>query len=1033
MLFADLVGSTALASSEDPEQTRVLLDRFYDVMAEEIEATGGTIEKFAGDAVMAVFGVPVAREDHAERALHTALAMRSRIHELFGARLQLRIGVNTGEIVAGTPRVGSSFVSGDPVNVTARLEQGAAPGEIVVGERTAALAGAAFDFSEPLTIEAKGKEGGIPARRLLDGHAPARPRGALGDAFVGRRHELDSLIAVFDQVVERASPAIVTIVGHPGVGKSRLLAELSSTIGGRDPRPTERTGRCLSYGRGLTYRPLAEVLRQELRLLDSDQPARALELLGDRAILGLALGLDVTGDLHPLVVREHFQQAWIGLLDELVARTPGVLVIEDIHWAEEPLLELLRAIRHRVAGPLLLITTARPEADDPLDADIRLDLEPLAADDAEDMVTTLLGGEIPARARDLVVARAEGNPFFIEELLSTLIDRGVLTRENGPWRMERTIDEHELPDTVQAVLAARVDLLPDAEKRALQAASVVGRTFWDGPVRELVPGASDLSLLEQRSFVHRNADSSFAGQQEYSFKHQLTREVAYASLPKAERGRLHAAVARYLEEGGDDAKSAFLAHHYEQAVRDDYAALAWLDDPEELGRLREKALHWLRRASERVAASYEMGAAAAMLERAIEIAADDAVRFELWQALASAQSQRYDTTGFVAASEAAIALAPDEGTVTRLYAELALRSCTAWLAWNPPLAREEVEGWIDRALAGSGPDSRERAMALVARAWHADRAVDIAAEALAIAERVGDPELIGWALRVRTIAAMQAGRYDEAAAGSERILSLLDRIGDPGHRETLVENTALRVAAATGRFDDARRFSDLVSGLVADLTPHNRLHGVAYELEIEELAAGWERIRQIEPRVERAVDENRDTPCVRNARSLLVCALAEAALGDDAAARRFENLASTLGIEGHDRELTGPRLRLAMLRGDVAEARRLLGGYGRPTMRFMFDMAGAMTWLDAAAALGSPEDVEREAPALAVPGTCIEPFALRALGIVRDDPSLLARADNRFAELGQGWYADRTADLERLRGIANQATRLRRLSESAPQ
>ena len=185
--------------------------------------------------------------------------------------------------------------------------------------------------------------------------------------------------------------------------------------------------------------------------------------------------------------------------------------------------------------------------------------------------------------------------------------------------------------------------------------------------------------------------------------------------------------------------------------------------------------------------------------------------------------------------------------------------------------------------------------------------------------------------------------------------------------------------------------------------------------------------------MERAVDENRDTPCVRNARSLLVCALAEAALGDDAAARRFENLASTLGIEGHDRELTGPRLRLAMLRGDVAEARRLLGGYGRPTMRFMFDMAGAMTWLDAAAALGSPEDVEREAPALAVPGTCIEPFALRALGIVRDDPSLLARADNRFAELGQGWYADRTADLERLRGIANQATRLRRLSESAPQ
>jgi len=1005
MLFADLVGSTALAASEDPEQTRVLLDRFYEAMAEEIEATGGTIEKFAGDAVMAVFGVPVAHEDHAARALHTALAMRSRIRDLFGESLQLRIGVNTGEVVAGTPRVGSSFVSGDPVNVTARLEQGASPGEIVVGERTAALAGAAFAFSEPLTIEAKGKEGGIPARRLLDAVAAARPRGALGDAFVGRRGELETLIGAYGQMVERRSPLTVEIIGHPGVGKSRLLDELSKRGGERTPRPTERSGRCLSYGRGLTYRPLADVLRQELGLLDSDPLARALERLGDRAILGLALGLDVTGDLHPLVVREHFQQAWIGLLDELVARTPVVLVIEDIHWAEEPLIELLRAMRQRVAGSLLLITTARPEAEERLDADIRIDLEPLTADDAEDMVTTLLGGEIPARARDLVVARAEGNPFFIEELLSTLIDRGVLTRANGHWRMERSIDEYELPDTVQAVLAARIDLLPDAEKRALQAASVVGRTFWNGLVRELVPGPSDLSLLEQRSFVHRNAESSFAGQEEYSFKHQLTREVAYASLPKAERGRLHAAVARYLEVGNDDTKAAFLAHHYEQAVRDDYAALAWLDDPDELGSLREKALQWLRRASERAAASYEMGGAAAMLERALEIATDDAVRFELWQALASAHSQRYDTSGFVAASEAAIALAPDESTVTRLYAELALRTCTAWLAWNPPLSRETAEGWIARALAGAAEGSRERAMALVARAWHADRALDTAAEALAIAERVGDPELIGWALRVRTIAAMQAGRYDEAAAGSERILSLLDQIRDPGNRETLVENTALRVAAATGRFDDARRFSELVSGLVADLTPHNRLHGVAYELEIEELAAGWERIRQIEPRVERAVDENRDTPCVRNARSLLVCALAEAALGDDAAASRFENLASTLGIEGHDRELTAPRLRLAMLRGDVAEARRLLGGYGRPTMRFMFDMAGAMTWLDASAALGSPEEVEREAPALAVPGTCVEPFALRALGTVRNDASLLELADARFTELGMQWYA----------------------------
>jgi class 3 adenylate cyclase/tetratricopeptide (TPR) repeat protein len=1006
MLFADLVGSTALASSSDPEHTRVVLDRFYDAMTEEISATGGTVEKFAGDAVMAVFGVPIAHEDHAERALHTALAMRARMERLLGGRLQLRIGVNTGEVVVGAPRAGSSFVSGDAVNVAARLEQGAAPGEILVGERTAALVGAAFDLSEPVSIEAKGKEGGVQARRLVGALAASRPRAVLGRAFVGRERELESLELAFERVTSGRAPVSVSIVGEPGVGKSRLLDEFARRLDVRAPAPIWRLGRCLSYGHGLTYRPMADVLREELGLRDSDAPADAIELLGDRAILGLALGLDVAGDLHPLVVRERFAQAWIELLTERAGDAPIVLVIEDVHWAEEPLVELLRALRQRVDGPLLIVATARPEGGDGLATDVRVELDPLTTDDAGDLVTELLGGDLPGQVREIVIGRAEGNPFFIEELLATLIDRGILARADGGWALERAIAADDLPDTVQAVLAARIDLLPTVEKRALQTASVVGRVFWDGPVLELVADDVDLSLLERRSFVFRADGSSLPGGIEYSFKHQLTREVAYSSLPMADRGRLHAAVARYLEREPDEARAPFLAHHYEQAARDDYAALAWIDAPDELDQLRERALHWLRLAAVRAAARYEIDAAVAMFRRALELAPDDPTRFELWCSLAQAQSQRYDTREFVHANEQAIALAPDGATTVRLYAELALRSCTAWLAWNPPLGRDEVERWIDRALAGSGPDSRERAMALVALAWHADGAQDVAAEALAIAERVGDAELIGWALRVRTIAAMQAGDYGQASAGAERILELLDRIEDPGNRETLIENTALRVAAATGRFDDARRHCGLVAELVADLTPHNRLHGAAYACEIEELAGDWERIRVLEERVERAVEENRETPCVRNARSLLVCALAEAALGDDERARRFDHLASTLGIEGHDRELTAPRLRIALLREDAAEARRLFEAYGRPTLRFMFDMAGATTWLDAAVALGRADDIEREAPALAVPGTSIEPFALRALGAARDDPSLLAAADRRFEELGLDWFAD---------------------------
>lgn len=1017
MLFADLVGSTALTASDDPENSRVMLERFYDAMADAIEATGGTIEKFAGDAVMAVFGVPFAQEDHAERALHTALAMRSKLHIVFGERLQLRIGVSTGDVVAGAPRMGSSFVSGDAVNVAARLEQGARPGEILVAERTAVLVGAAFELSGPVTIKAKGKEGGISARRLIGALAAARPRGQLGRTFLGRERELGSLESAYEWVAKNGRPALVAVIGEPGVGKSRLTDELAQRLARRKPTPLQRLGRCLSYGRGLTYRPLADVLRKEVDLLDSDPPTEALARLGDRLILGLALGLDVAGNVNPEVVRERFVKAWVDLIGEHVRRAPMVLVIEDIHWAEEPLIELLRALHQRVTGPLMIVTTARPEATERLPARLRIELEPLTSNDASGMVTALMGGDLPAKVLNLIVARGGGNPFFIEELLATLIDRGVIARANGTWTLARSIDERELPDTVQAVLAARIDLLPWAAKRALQAASVVGRAFWDAPVRELLTDVEpDMSMLEQRSFVYRVPESSFAGEIEYSFKHQLTREVAYASLPKAERGRLHAGVARYLERDANDARVPFLAHHYEQSVRDDYAALAWADEPNELDRLRERALHWLRLAASHAAARYETDAAVAMYERALELSGDDRTRFDLWRALASVHSQRYDTQAFVAATKHAIALAPNDATVTNLYAEMALLSCTAWLAWNPPPAREEVDGWIDRVLAESRPDSRQRAIALVARAWHADRDEGTAAEALAIAERLDDPELLGWAVRVHTIAAMQAGRYDVASAGSERILGLLDAIQDPGHRETLVENTALRVAAATGRFEDARRFSELVTGWVADLTPHNRLHGVAYALEIEELVAGWEQVRRLEPRVERTVDENRDTPCVRNARSLLVCALAEAALGDATAARRFEHLASTLGIEGHDRALTAPRLRLAMMRDDMAEARRLRQSYGRPTLRFMFDMAGAMAWLDASAALGCSEDVEREAPALAVPGTCIEPFALRALGIVRDDRSLIEKADRRFVELGQDWYATQGAHLGRFSG-----------------
>ena len=286
VLFADLVGSTELAGAQDPERTRALLDRFYDAMAAEIETAGGTVEKFAGDAVMAAFGAPAAHEDDVERALHAALSMQRRLDELFGGTLALRVGVNTGEVVVGRPRERSSFVTGDAVNVAARLEQAAAPGEILAGERTVAAARGAFEFGDPTKVEAKGKPGGVACRPVVRALSLMRPRGVGGlrRAFVGRERELERLQTTYRELGDE--PRLVTIVGDPGVGKTRLVREAWEWLAGESPEPLRRTGRCLSYGQGITYWPLAEVLKEHLGILESDAPASVLRRLEGREILG---------------------------------------------------------------------------------------------------------------------------------------------------------------------------------------------------------------------------------------------------------------------------------------------------------------------------------------------------------------------------------------------------------------------------------------------------------------------------------------------------------------------------------------------------------------------------------------------------------------------------------------------------------------------------------------------------------------------------------------------------------------------------
>ncbi|MGZ4356509.1 MAG: ATP-binding protein, partial [Gaiellaceae bacterium] len=671
VLFADLVDSTAAAGEQDPERTRARLERFYDAMSAEIEAAGGTVEKFAGDAVMAAFGAPEALEDHAERALHTALAMQRRLEAVFAGELSLRIGVNTGEVVAGRPREGSSFVSGDAVNVAARLEQAAEPGEILAGERTVSAVRGAFEFGEPRTVEAKGKADGVASRPLVRALSLMRTRGVggLARAFVGREEQLDLLNAAYHRAVEGSHPVLITILGDPGVGKTRLVRELWEQLAEEDPEPLRRTGRCLAYGQGITYWPLGEVLKEHLGILESDSPNTVRRRLDAREILGLTLGLDVVGDLHPLAARDRLHAAWSSLLSELTTQRPLVMLIEDVHWAEQPLLDLIEQLGRDVAGPLVLLVTARPDFEagrtrwsGRVDTET-IWLEPLPADAAGTLVDSLLTTELPRAVRELIVERAEGNPFFVEEVLESLIDAGLLERENGAWRANDLPPGFEIPDSVQALHAARIDLLAEAEKAALQAAAVIGRVFWTGPVYELVGNLSpDLHLLETRDFIRQRSGSSLAGEVEYAFKHTLTREVAYGSLTKARRAQLHTQFADWLERLGEgrDEHAPLLAHHYAEAVTPEDADVAWPDGGPELERVQAKAVQWLRRAADVAISRYEIDDGIVLLERALALEPVRPEQALIWRRIGGAYALKFDSDAFVDAMQRSLELTDDE-------------------------------------------------------------------------------------------------------------------------------------------------------------------------------------------------------------------------------------------------------------------------------------------------------------------------------------------------------------------------------------
>jgi class 3 adenylate cyclase/tetratricopeptide (TPR) repeat protein len=576
ILFVDIVGSTARADGADPEDVRDRNQLYFNDARQRIERYGGTVEKYIGDAVMAVFGAPLARADDAERAVRAALSVVEGTHELNAANpgldLQVRGAVCTGEaVVAIDASAGQPLATGDVANTASRLQNAAPPGGVLIGLQTYELTRHAFELTELRAIEAKGKREPVPAWLVIEPLEAPGARPISGTPLVGRDRELEVLRSVWDRAVETARPHLVTVLGPAGIGKSRLARELSDHVephGGR-----ALWGRSLPYEEQSPYRAAGQIVRGVAGIYENDKVDNAREKLAGTVAslfperdaadatryLSVILGLGLDDPPDEVV---HLQFAARMLIEHLAERDPLLVVFEDVHWADEPLLELIDyLVSHVRDARVVFLALARPEFLEVrrtwgggMIGQTTLPLEPLTADEARTVAAGLLADAAGA-AVEHVVTVAEGNPLFLEELAASVTDE---------------MSSEELPTTVLAAIAARIDALPAAARSVLLHASVIGHTFWRDVLRgmaRLDDVDEALDALDTRGLIVRRPSSQVAGDVEFAFKHVLIRDVAYGTIPRSSRRGLHGAIARYLEDLLAERPDVgwLLAHHWREA------------------------------------------------------------------------------------------------------------------------------------------------------------------------------------------------------------------------------------------------------------------------------------------------------------------------------------------------------------------------------------------------------------------------------------------------------------------------------------
>ena len=782
VLFCDVTGSTELGEQLDPEALRALLARYFEQMKAIVERHGGSVEKFIGDAVMAVFGVPVVHEDDALRAVRAAVEMRDAFPAL---GCQGRIGVTTGEVVTGTAE---RLATGDAVNVAARLEQAASPGEILIGAATFRLTRDAIEVEEVPPLALKGKSEPVVAHRLLSAGGDQAYARRLDTPMVGRQTELGRLRDAFGQALRDRSCQLFTVLGAAGIGKSRLLLEF---LASRDDALIVR-GRCVPYGEGITYWPVVEVAKQ--------LPAAAFDGAGTEAISALLRDEDVATS------REEIAYAFRKLLETVASERAVVCVFDDIHWGEETFLDLVEHVADLSRdAPILLLCSARPElldrrrgwAGGKVNATTVL-LEPLRPEDADTMIESL--GHIDATLADRIREAAEGNPLFVEQMLA-------LVKESGNGDLV-------VPPTIQALLAARLDQLEPPERAVLERGSVEGRVFHRGAVEALAPDddtgvVTRLTSLVRKELV-RSDKPVYAGDDAFRFRHMLIRDAAYDGLPKAIRAELHERFAEWLESHGRDLLEfdEILGYHLEQA----YTYRRELGASGEAGAaLAERAAGHLGRSGRRASARGDAPAAVRLFRRAAALLPpESSERLKLLPPLAEALTEvgSWDDARVVLTEAAETARkigdrgAAADAAVGLVYVDLHTDAGASHAKARAELERairvfEELDDKAGLAFAS-------RTAALI-RVWAGEnaRAVEEMEHAARLAEESGDR------MQARAILSGIVGGLTYGPAPVDDVLEKLDEMEPRVERATRQHVALLRtralLRAMQGCFDDARR------------------------------------------------------------------------------------------------------------------------------------------------------------------------------------------------------------------------------------